>query len=69
MTERLDRLDAFRLLREKIKEYGSQRNFAKAYGIREQDVSDVLCSRRPIPKSMLSIIGLRHVEYFEKVAA
>lgn len=69
MTDRLDRLDAFRILREKIKEYGSQRNFAKAHGIREQDVSDVLCSRRPMPKSMLAIIGLRRVEYFERVEA
>ncbi|GBQ79506.1 hypothetical protein AA13595_0043 [Gluconacetobacter johannae DSM 13595] len=67
MTRRLDLVDAFRIVREKIKEYGSQRNFAQAHGIREQDVSDALCDRRPIPPAVLKAAGLRRVTYFEQV--
>ncbi|GBR10519.1 hypothetical protein [Acetobacter oeni] len=61
---RLDRVDAFRILRDAIGKYGTQRKFALAHGLREQDVSDVLCSRRPVPDSMLRAVGLRRVEYF-----
>ncbi|MBO1325366.1 hypothetical protein K2X14_11495 [Acetobacter sp. TBRC 12305] len=69
MTDRLDKLDAFRILREEIKKYGSQRNFANAHDLREQDVSDVLNSRRPISPRLLTVIGLRRVEYFERANA
>lgn len=67
MTERLDRLDAFRIFRETIKKkYGTQRNFALTKGLREQDVSDALNGRRPLSTAMLKACGLRRVEYFER---
>ncbi|MBB2157041.1 hypothetical protein HLH33_12090 [Gluconacetobacter diazotrophicus] len=67
MKRRLDLLDAYRIVREKIKEYGSQRNFAQTHGIREQDVSDALCDRRPIPPAVLKAAGLRRVTYYERI--
>ncbi|MBS1029228.1 helix-turn-helix domain-containing protein [Gluconobacter albidus] len=68
MSERLDRLDAFRILRETIKKnYGTQRNFAQENDLREQDVSDALNGRRPLSAAMLKACGLRRIEYFERV--
>ena len=65
----MDKLDALRILREEIKKYCRQRNSASAQGLRGQDVSDVLNSRRPIFPRLLVVIGLRRVEYFERANA
>ncbi|PYD63541.1 transcriptional regulator [Gluconacetobacter entanii] len=64
MSEQLDRIDAFRILREKIKEYGNQRIFAQEVGITPQYLSDMLCGRKPLSDAILKFIGLRRKEYF-----
>lgn len=68
MTDRLDRLDVFRILRQTIKEkYGNQRTFAEKVGCTPQYVSDVMNGRRDIPSQFLKAAGIRQITYFERV--
>lgn len=70
MTERLDSVDVFRILRETIKEkYGNQRIFAERHGVTPQYVSDVLAGRREMPKRFLQTCKIRKIAYFERVEA
>lgn len=68
MSERLDTIDVFRILRQTIKgKYGNQRTFAERMKVTPQYVSDVLNDRREIPKAFLKACGIRKITYFEQV--
>ncbi|OUJ04962.1 helix-turn-helix transcriptional regulator [Gluconobacter sp. DsW_058] len=70
MTDRLDRLDVFRILRETIRiKYVNQRTFAERMGCTPQYVSDVMNGRRDIPLAFLKACGIRQITYFERVEA
>ncbi|NVN09731.1 helix-turn-helix domain-containing protein [Nguyenibacter vanlangensis] len=64
---RLDSVDAFRIVGQAIAKYGNQRSFARAHGIREQDVSDMMRGRRQLSPTVLKAAGLRRVTYFERI--
>ena len=67
MSERLDRMDVFRILRETIKgKYGNQRTFAERMGCTPQYVSDVMNGRRDIPAAFLKACGVRQITYFTR---
>jgi len=67
VSERLDRLDVFRILRETIRsKYVNQRIFAERMGCTPQYVSDVMNGRRDIPAAFLKACGVRQITYFTR---
>jgi len=68
VSDRLDRLDVFRILQETIRgKYVNQRTFAERMGCTPQYVSDVMNGRREIPAAFLKACGIRQITYFERV--
>ena len=67
MSERLDRMDVFRILRNTIRsKYVNQRTFAERMGCTPQYVSDVMNGRRDIPAAFLKACGVRQITYFTR---
>lgn len=57
----LDRRAALAMLRARVKAAGNQRDAAKALGISQQYLSDVLSGARPVSDRLLRRLGLRKV--------
>ena len=44
--------------------YGGQGRFAEHYGINKQALTDVICRRKPPPKSILDILNLEKIVHY-----
>ena len=63
----LDQKDVIRLLRSEVKREGSQKAWAKKYGVAPSAISMVLSGDKPPNDKIISALKLRRVVAFERV--
>lgn len=69
MSGMIDGFDVFLLLQARCRAAGSQRAWARANGIPEAEVSDVLHARKKEPTArVLKALGLRRVVSYSKLS-
>ena len=60
--------DVYTLLRNRIKEAGSQKAFAAQCGVSETYISDVMNARRDPGPQVLGTLGLRRIVCYTRIA-
>lgn len=66
MSDLIEPVDAYRLLRAAIAHAGSQASYARKVGISPQFLSDVLHGTRDIPVAVLTDLGLVRVTRYRR---